>query len=210
MSTFFTSDQHIGHENIVHNLGEGRPFQSLNHMHSVSRNNWFQTVKPEDTVYVLGDAALGNLEQSILFFSDLPGHKKFMPGNHDKIGRTNSAARNSKFRPLYESVGFEILAENITITVDTSYGPQPVILSHYPYGESYVRDNSEQRKDKFLKVRPVNEGLPLIHGHTHSRKRFDEKEPLQFHVGVDANDFTPVDLTEIIDWLETLHTKELI
>lgn len=201
---YFTSDQHFGHINIVKNLGQGRPFYNVDHMNSCIRANWFEVVRPEDVVYVLGDSAMGSFEETILLFADLPGEKLFIPGNHDKIGGTQSFNRNKTFRPLYEEVGFQILDDITSIGISTSYGNQEVLLSHYPYSESCGRDNAEARRDKFRKVRPINEGLPLIHGHTHSSERFDAMEPLQFHVGVDANNFTPVPLTDVQVWLESL------
>lgn len=207
---FFTSDQHFGHENILRNLGSGRPFNSLNHMHSCIRANWFSSVSAEDTVYVLGDAAMGLFEETVQLFSDLPGSKFFVPGNHDRIGRTQSKARNERFRPLYEAAGFEVLEDVSWLNVDTSYGVQRVVLSHYPYAESSHSDGSEVVRDKFRKFRPVDEGFPLIHGHTHSRDRLNPEQPLQFHVGVDANSFAPVPLTEVQLWLESLRSDGVI
>lgn len=209
MTIYFTSDQHIGHENIVHNLGAGRPFRNLYHMHTVIRNNWYRTVQPEDIVYVMGDIAMGDFMENILFYENLPGVKKFIPGNHDKIGSLKSVNYNTKFTPVYEQVGFEILPENTDIIIDTSYGPQKVLLSHYPYEEIAHQDGPD-RTDKFRKVRPVNEGLPLIHGHTHSTERFNPQQPLQFHIGVDANDYTPVSINSVVEWLESLHVRTLL
>jgi calcineurin-like phosphoesterase family protein len=208
MTTWFTSDTHILHENIVHNLGEGRPFHNMNHMLTSIRNNWVENVQPDDIIYHLGDMAMGNFEESIEFFRDLPGKKKFVPGNHDKIfSGTNNKTRMEMFTPLYESVGFEILPENTSIKVDVSWGTQEVLLSHFPYTETWY--DREGIKDKYAKNRPVNEGLPLIHGHTHSKERFSPN-PLEFHVGVDANGFTPVSVSEIVIWLESLRTASVI
>jgi calcineurin-like phosphoesterase family protein len=189
---FFTSDQHIGHENILR-LGDGRPFRDLKHMHSIIMRNWYQVVQPDDEVWVLGDIAMGNLEQSIQFFAALPGRKLLVPGNHDRLfSGSNSRTRQEASRALYEAVGFEIQPE----TTHTRINGREVVLSHFPYAPT-----EHERSLKYAKNRPVDEGLPLIHGHTHARARFSAN-PREFHVGVDANDFTPVAESEISRWLE--------
>lgn len=202
MTNFFISDTHIGHANILH-LGRGRPFGSLEHMASSMRNSWFEAIQPEDTVYVMGDIAMGNFEQSIEWFRDLPGDKLLIPGNHDKVGGTQSASRIERFGPIYKDVGFTILEDIVTIEMETSYGTQKVLLSHYPYGERHHDDGSE-RFDKYAKHRPKNEGLPLLHGHTHSSDILQEEYPLQYHIGVDAQGFAPVHESKVVEWLESL------
>ena len=51
--TFFTSDTHFGHENIISYCE--RPFKDANDMNIKLIRNWNERVKPEDTVYILGD-----------------------------------------------------------------------------------------------------------------------------------------------------------
>lgn len=205
MSIFFTSDQHFGHERILE-LGSGRPFENIGHHNISIVQNWFSVVEPEDTVFVLGDIAMGNFEESVKLFASLPGHKFFVPGNHDKIfSSTNSASRIERFTPMYEEVGFTILPENTSITLDTSWGAQEVLLSHFPYTV-----DSHSPEDRYAANRFVDEGLPIIHGHTHSRERFNLNNPREFHVGVDANSFTPVKDVEVVAWLEELKAKKHI
>ena len=200
MTKYFSSDHHVFHENIL-NLGTGRPFNSISHMHSVLRERHNAVVAPDDDVYFLGDIALGNFEQSILFFLELNGNKFLVTGNHDKIfSGTNSKKRIETFTPLYEAVGFTILPEITSIFIDN----QEVVLSHFPYRGDH------EREEKFNKNRPVNKGLPLLNGHTHYRNRFDVNEPLAMHVGVDANNFTPVSEIEVIEWINQLRDKKLI
>lgn len=204
MTIHFSSDHHILHENIL-NLGEGRAFYNMEHMLATIRDNWFKTVADGDIIYLLGDIAMGDFLKSIKFFEDLPGDKFFVPGNHDKNFSQNSKSHIERFTPLYEEVGFTILPENTYIMVPVSWGEQKVLLSHFPYSEDYLIG----RRDKYSKNRPINEGLPLVHGHSHSRERFSDN-PLEFHIGVDANNFTPVPLDEIIVWLEKLRVDKII
>lgn len=55
--TFFTSDTHFGHANII-NLCN-RPFKDVNHMNDMLVENWNSVVSDDDTVFHLGDFALG-------------------------------------------------------------------------------------------------------------------------------------------------------
>ena len=208
MVIYFTADTHFQHANII-KFGRGAGlFNSINHHDKILRDRWTSIITDEDTVYVLGDIALGDLTESLLNFSYLPGKKLLVPGNHDRLfSGTNSKTHIAKWKDAYEEVGFEILPENTSIFIDTAYGKQEVLLSHFPYQQTAYENAA---KDKFLKNRPVNTGLPLIHGHTHSLERFNPENPLEFHVGVDANDFTPVHIQEVVTWLELLKPSSSI
>lgn len=200
MSVFFTSDMHFGHSRILE-LGEGRPFQTISQHDMFICERWMETVDSDDIVYVMGDAVMGSeFERTIKLFASLPGDKKFIPGNHDKIfSGTNSKARIEKYTPMYEDVGFEILPENTEIVFTTSYGEQRVLLSHFPYS-----GDSHSAVDRYAKHRYLNEGLPIVHGHTHSRSVLNPDNLLEYHVGVDSHGFAPVPETKIVAWLEQL------
>lgn len=203
---FFISDTHFGHERILE-LGDGRPFKNIGEHNTIIRNNWFSSVNSSDTVYVMGDIAMGlEFEKNLQLFSDLPGRKLFIPGNHDKIfSSTNNAARIEKYTPMYENVGFTILPENTSVSIETKHGSQEVLLSHFPY-----TGDSHSETDRYAKNRYHNKGLPIIHGHTHSRNKTNPDNVLEYHVGVDAHNFTPVHEEEIIAWLEMLKSNNHI
>lgn len=205
MAVWFTSDQHFGHERILE-LGSGRPFKNIGHHNVTIMNNWLNVVQPEDTVYVLGDIAMGSFEESVKLFAGLTGDKLFVAGNHDKIfSGNNSDARIEKFAPLYEQVGFSILPENTSVTLETSWGVQEVLLSHFPYS-----GDSHSEVDRYAQNRFKDEGLPIVHGHTHSREKLNPNNRREFHVGVDAHGFMPVHESEIVEWLEVLKQDGVI
>ena len=58
MNTFFTSDTHFGHNNIIEYCK--RPYTSVEEMDAALEKNWNEVVKPDDLVYHLGDLAIDN------------------------------------------------------------------------------------------------------------------------------------------------------
>lgn len=79
MATWFTSDTHYGHKNIIEYCN--RPYDSVEHMNEslvAAHNN---VVKETDTVYFLGDFCFGGY-QSIV--EQLNGKKILILGNHDQ------------------------------------------------------------------------------------------------------------------------------
>lgn len=206
MSVFFTSDHHLGHERILE-LGAGRPFPNISVHNNMIRQNWWETVFPEDTVYVMGDIAMGvDFEKNVNIFKALPGRKLLVPGNHDRIfSGANNASRIERFWSVYEDAGFEILPENTSTVLETAYGLQEVLVSHFPYS-----GDSHSVVDRYASHRFVDEGLPIVHGHTHSRNVLNESNPLEFHVGVDAHDYKPVHESVVVEWLEGLKAQSII
>lgn len=81
METFFTSDLHFGHKNILR--FDNRPFTTVEEMDAAIISNWNQRVSPKDTVYILGDVSWYNAEKTVELLSALNGHKHLISGNHD-------------------------------------------------------------------------------------------------------------------------------
>ncbi len=80
-NTWFISDTHFGHANILEFEKEARPFESLEEMHEVMIERWNNTVNPGDSVYHLGDFCFGR--KNIEIGSRLNGKKFLVLGNHD-------------------------------------------------------------------------------------------------------------------------------
>src|SRR5699024_5109940 len=184
MSTFFTSDTHFYHARILE-LGEGRPFKSIQEHNEMLILNWNKLVMPEDTVYHLGDVALGPWPRGLVCVSRLNGYKKLVPGNHDRIFSGESEKRQERFYEDYANVFDEILPEITSVTLED----QEFVVSHFPYQESEDTSGRLRYQDKST----VAEGLPFIHGHTHQQEKLTwNKDSLQISVGVDARNWTPV------------------
>lgn len=108
---YLIADTHFGHTNIIKYCG--RPFANVGEMNGRIIHNWNSVVTPEDTVYHLGDFALGSAELVRNYRYQLVGNIVMVMGNHD-----------------HRSVGFwnklGILAHKRPITVDG------MIFSHAP------------------------------------------------------------------------------
>ncbi len=81
-NTFFTSDNHYFHKNII--AACNRPFANVDGMNTKMIENWNSVVDKTDTVYCLGDFSFGNFKDTLDVFHKLNGAQKFLiRGNHD-------------------------------------------------------------------------------------------------------------------------------
>jgi calcineurin-like phosphoesterase family protein len=80
--TFFISDTHFGHTNILEYEKEARPFNNITEMNETMITRWNSVVKPMDKVYHIGDFCFGRENIKIAKF--LNGQKRLVLGNHDK------------------------------------------------------------------------------------------------------------------------------
>ena len=194
MTTWWTSDTHFSHANIIAYCN--RPFRDVQEMNEALIEKWNSTVAADDVVFHLGDLALGqDIGRQIALTAELHGDKRLVPGNHDRIAASFEGRRNAAgFTPLYEDAGWTILPEQF----EHSIGAHRVLVCHFPY-----RGDSKDH-DRYLPHRPVDKGLPIIHGHVHNE--FVERGR-QFNVGVDVRQYAPVAEPVILRWLEDLIEK---
>lgn len=116
MAIFFTADTHFGHANIIRyckrpwlqegDLDEkGRwKDKSIAKMRQLEMDrdliiNWNNIVKPEDTVYHLGDVAFGSSIEFEKYNWQLNGYKIYINGNHDKA-MSNAIGRQPDMRKI--------------------------------------------------------------------------------------------------------------
>ena len=87
MKTFFTSDTHFGHENIIKYVN--RPFKTSYEMDEALVENWNKAVSADDVVYHLGDFAFGRVTQEYVskLAKRLNGKIHLIVGNHEKLGK---------------------------------------------------------------------------------------------------------------------------
>lgn len=92
MRYWFTSDLHLGHNNIIKYCK--RPFKDVHEMNEVLITNWNDRIKPEDTVFHNGDFCFKNspggkqgegMTHKASYYTDkLNGNIIFIKGNHDR------------------------------------------------------------------------------------------------------------------------------
>lgn len=92
MNTWFTSDFHLGHANIIKYCK--RPFKDLFHMDSSIIRNHNQRVKPEDIIYFLGDFCLSR-NKAKYYLKQLNGKFVFIKGNHDDNNSLKVATKSA-------------------------------------------------------------------------------------------------------------------
>ena len=182
MNTWFTSDMHFGHANIIRY--SHRPFRDLDHMHAALIDRWNEVVQPEDTIWVLGDVAMGIIDESLAFVGRLNGRKLLLAGNHDRCWAFHGP-KHEPWIERYEAAGF---AEVHQGQMPFDLGGQSVELCHFPYrGDS-------QYEDRYLEARPVDTGAWLLHGHVHETwKQWGR----MINVGCDVWDYRPVAASEL-------------
>jgi calcineurin-like phosphoesterase family protein len=82
METWFTSDTHFGHRNII--KYDNRPFENTFEHDEFLIKKWNETVAPKDHVYHLGDFSFHGRKFSEKILSRLHGKKFLIWGNHDR------------------------------------------------------------------------------------------------------------------------------
>jgi len=86
--TLWSSDHHFHHRAILdERMAVRRPFASIEEHDETLIANWNAAVRPEDTVWHLGDFCYRCPEERAqAIFRRLNGRKFLVRGNHDKVG----------------------------------------------------------------------------------------------------------------------------
>lgn len=176
MKIWLTSDWHIGHNKDF--IFEPRGFKTVDEMNSEILKRHNEIVSPEDTVYILGDCAVGGpaTAEVIDFLNKFNGHKYLAFGNHDSSTKLKA----------YEDAG---IFEDIQMGYRMKYKKMGFILTHYPTIVANG-DNSQPVYGLF--------------GHTHQITNFYEHNYKMYHVGVDSHDCYPILLDDIITEISTV------
>lgn len=80
---YLTSDLHFHHKNILDWSKETRPWDSVEEMNEGLIEAWNKTVRPNDTIYHLGDFSFSNANKTRPILERLNGNKVFIWGNHE-------------------------------------------------------------------------------------------------------------------------------
>jgi len=181
---YFSSDHHFYHANVIRFCD--RPYKDVEEMNEALVKNWNAVVKPEDTVYYLGDFSMA-LRPVELYTKRLNGRKILIAGNHDwcfpghKKSKTQEKAANVQQKYLTEGWDHILVCDNITI------GDEVVSMSHFPW----KGDSTDTRFDDW---RLEDDGGWLLCGHVHEKWQRKNK---MINVGVDVWDYKPVSIETI-------------
>jgi len=176
---WFTADTHFGHANIIKHAG--RPFRSAAEMDEALIQLWNETVKPQDTVWHLGDFMWSvKPTEWVVRAKELHGHLRLVVGNHD----TSSVTK--KLKKWGDSSGFERIEDLYFMKLGDRKraGLEGLVLCHYPM----VTWN----KKHF--------GVVHLHGHCHGSLQRRDRRAID--VGVDTHMYRPYNFDEIVTLVE--------
>lgn len=168
---YFISDTHFNHKNIIKYCN--RPFDSIQQMNETLIKNWNEIVNSEDTIYHLGDFALGSKGLILDIVNKLNGNKYLVRGNHDNWSAST-----------YEKFGFNVL-KNAPIKLDE----HKLMLSHIPVPDSQIPKG-------FVNIHGHIHDKKLyecIEKYDTSRYSVEK----HINVSCDVTDFKPISLDEI-------------
>jgi len=162
---WITSDHHFGHKNIIKYAG--RPFESVEEMDTVMKNQWNLMVKVFDIVIHLGDFALTSKTRRSEIRNSLKGTIILIGGaSHD----------HSKYKMSRE--GF-IVADDKIIIDDLIFTHEPLeIVPHDKWnvhGHIHEKDTTGRRVNVCVEktnYRPIN--FAQLRWHIEKRKKGGE------------------------------------
>lgn len=175
---FLYSDPHFGHNNIIRFCK--RPFKDKDEMDKELIRRYQETVSDEDMCIIHGDVSFKSQEHTLDILDQLPGDKIIILGNHDRV-----------IEKLWKN---RLLPKNVNIykgILEIRYKNEISVHCHYPILEwdGYFRDRLH------------------FHGHQHNTNNDFPKMGFlwkRYDVGVDANDFRPVELIKIREKLKKM------
>ena len=166
---WFTSDLHLNNKNVIKYCN--RPYADQYEMNKALIKNWNSKVSEDDTIYVLGDFIMGMADTIPDILAQLKGNIHLIRGNHDSDVKMD----------YYAKAGIPVS------WMDTlSYKGKYFIMCHFPIENQQlfkymVGDNSE---------------IIFLYGHIHDNAPHGYVNNT-FHVGVDTNNYMPVDIEAI-------------
>lgn len=171
--TFFTSDTHFNHANIIKFCN--RPFKDVEQMNDVMIANWNSVIGKDDTVFHLGDFCLGGAAEWTKILDRLNGKIYLIMGNHD--------LKNIR-------QGFISRFEHVAMQMRIEIGKKRIYLCHYPFlcFEGSYKDDVWQLFGH-VHTRRSNSGIDA--------GRLQYLYPTQYDVGVGNNNFTPVSFGQV-------------
>lgn len=161
---WFIGDLHFGHEKVALIRG----FDSTETHDVAIVKKWNRQVQEDDEVFVLGDISGGSArgeDYALTLLATLPGIKHLTAGNHDSVSsiHRDGYKKQERWRGVFASI-----RDFGRIRVEG----RDVLLSHYPY-LSQGEGPGRKPEIRYAQYRLTEQGLPLVHAHTHHTDPFD-------------------------------------
>ncbi len=121
---YYISDWHYGHANCIH--FDNRPFKTCEEMNDELIRRWNSVVKPDDSVYVLGDMFWCKGDEAVSVLKQLAGNKYLIKGNHDRC-------HDGEFVRSFSCIKDYMEVEDSGRKIVLSHYPIPCFKNHF-YG----------------------------------------------------------------------------
>lgn len=116
-NTWVSSDLHFGHKRILEFCKDTRQWADIDEMTEGLIDHWNNTVKRNDTIYILGDFSFYTRAKTEAILQQLNGNKFLVFGNHDGVLREEWATKHFTHRS-------DLLRHKL-------FG-QDIVMAHYP------------------------------------------------------------------------------
>lgn len=163
---YFTSDTHYWHKTAIEYCR--RPFATVEEMNEAMIERWNSRVKPDDSVYHLGDVCFAGKEKAHAILKRLNGQKFLIRGNHDKA-----------FSDQWLSKYFTWVKDFYTLKVDDGLVCQRIVLCHYA----------------LRTWEKIHHGAWHLFGHSHGTMKMIINPSMD--VGVDCHNYFPISYDEV-------------
>lgn len=185
VNTFVCADLHLSHRGIVKFVKDDgtkvRPWDNTQDMDEAIIQNWNNTVKPDDKVYVLGDVVINRSALPLL--GRLNGTKILIKGNHDVF-------RLNEFTPYFKDIrGSHTFGE--------------FILTHIPIHPMEIAPSGRWKGNihghlhtDFVGVVKYRE-VPCVDGRGSWREAYVAPDPRYLCVSMEQINFTPISWDDV-------------
>lgn len=199
-----TSDQHWSHRNIIKYCN--RPFDfnapdCVYRMNEMMISRWNEKIRPNDTVFFLGDMAFVKGAQYLdKIVIRLNGEIHWILGNHDDRRLVERVAKTCPH--IVEVIDHTVLGDCLLV----HYPVKESLLSEYdgveslPFRIQRMKDKLLQQNNRIKRLQVQTGAKYVVHGHIHNSVK--DNYPGHFNVSADVHDFYPVNFEDIVKNLE--------
>jgi len=201
MRYFTTSDTHFGHGRIIEY--SNRPFKSAFEMNEKLIANWNMRVKPEDTVFFLGDFCfrtdnetseqLGGAgkEKADFWIKRLNGNIIFVKGNHD---------RNNSLKTCIESINITYANQRIHLCHKPEHADPklPINLVGHVHGKWRIRTFQEHYQNIATANSILGSDRQDWEKFLLDNTAMSYSQSILLNVGVDVQRYQPITLDEAV------------